>query len=882
MRWITERWKWIRSIARRHSLESGLDEEIRFHVDQQIQKNRRSGMSLDEARRQAFIQFGGAERVKERTRDEFRRALLEDLVRDFRYGGRNLRRAPGFTTVSVLTLALGIGAVTVIYSVVHNVVVDPLPYRDAERLVNVFVLDTQTDRVRGTFSPSELLDFRDQSSIFEDVIGTLGQGVRYETPDSVEYLRGVWVTPNFFNFMGLNPLLGRAIVPEDGRPGAPAVAVLRYRAWMTHFGGDPSVVGKTVVLNGEPRTIVGVMPPRFTWHAADLWIPGPLDRSAPNVGPPSRNFQARLKRGITLQQAEAQLNVIAERRAREHPSDYPQQRRMRVLNVIEYTVGRFSGVLYTTLAAVGLLLLIACCNVANMLLARATTREREMMIRMSLGAGRGRIVRQLMVESVLLAAGGAAFGCLFAYLGIDALVARLPQNPLPGEVDITLNAPVLVFSLGAAGLSAILFGMAPALYTARRDLADGGLKSGGKGIAGGRGRLRNVLVTAEIALSLVLVLSAGLLMRSFMALMWVDPGFNPDRLVVVAVAFPPARYTTAAEKQRFNRESLERISALPGVEAVAATTGIPPFSGGATVAVELAGTSAPDGRPAEVQSVTADYFRALGVQFTRGTGFADLAVNETPRMTVVNQTFVDRYFSGHDPLRMQIRLTPETGPSDPSRHGVFEIVGVVADLKNEGLLEPAAPQAYLPWSSASRGYPQMLVRTASDPAKSLTAIRRELALVDRQVAVLQTSTVAEALDRFYYAQPRFSLLVLGIFATTGTLLVAVGVFSVMAYTVSRQKKEIAVRMALGASRSHVYGVILSLGARLLAAGAAVGLLASFATNRLLATQLWNVSPYDPLTLAAATILVSLIALTACYIPARRAMHVEPIAALRED
>jgi putative ABC transport system permease protein len=292
--------------------------------------------------------------------------------------------------------------------------------------------------------------------------------------------------------------------------------------------------------------------------------------------------------------------------------------------------------------------------------------------------------------------------------------------------------------------------------------------------------------------------------------------------------------------------------------------------------------SAPDGRTAEVQNVTADYFRALGVQFTRGTGFADLAVDETPRTTVVNQTFVDRYFSGHDPLGTQVRLTPETGPSDPARHGVFEIVGVVADVKNEGLLEPAAPQLYLPWSSAGRIYPQMLVRTASDPVKSLAAIRRELALVDRQVAVLQTNTLAEALDRFYYAQPRFSLLVLGIFATTGTLLVAVGVFSVMAYTVSRQKKEIAVRMALGASRSHVYGVVLRLGAQLLAAGAAVGLLASFATNRLLANQLWNVSPHDPLTLAAATILVSLIAVTACYIPARRAMHVEPIAALRED
>lgn len=882
MRLISEAWKWIRSIRRRDALQGGLDEEIRFHIDHQTQKNCRAGMNLDEARRQAFIRFGGTEGVKERTRDEFRPVLFEDLARDVRYAARALWRAPGFTAVSTLTLALGIGAVTVIYSVVHNVVVAPLPYRDADRLVNVFVLDTRTDRVRGTFSPSELLDVRDQSSVFEDVVGTLGQGVRYETPDRVEYLRGVWVTPNFFDFMGMKPLLGRAIGPHDGSPAAPAVAVLRYRAWMTHFGGDPGVVGRTVVLNEEPRTIVGVMPPRFTWHAADLWIPGPVDRSTANVGPPSRNFQARLRRGVTLQQAEAQLNVIAERRARAHPNDYPEQRRMRVVNVIEYTVGPFSRVLYTTLAAVGLLLLIACCNVANMLLARATTREREMMIRMSLGAGRGRIVRQLMVESVLLAAGGAALGCLLAYVGIDALVARLPQSPLPGEVDIALNTPVLLFSLGAAGVSAMLFGMAPALYTARRDLACGGLKSGGKGIAGGRSGLRNGLVTAEIALALVLALSAGLLMRSFMNVMRVDLGFKPDTLLAVWVAFPPGRSTAGPERQRFYRDALERIGSLPGVEAVAATTTLPPAGAGAPVALEIPGKPNATAARAAAAPVTADYFRTLGVRFTRGAGFSDVGVDETPRLAVVNETFSHQYFSVENPLSKQIELAPVDGPSDPALHGVFEIVGVVDDVRNQGLQEPTQPQVYLPWTSIGRTNPLMLVRTASDPVNSLSAVRRELALVDRQVAVLQIRTLREILDRSFYAQPRFSLLVLGIFASTGMLLVGVGVFSVMAYTVSRQKKEIAVRMALGASRSHVYGVILRLGAQLLAAGAAVGLLTSLATNRLLATQLWHVSPHDPLTFAAATVLVSLIAITACYIPARRAMHVEPIAALRED
>ena len=802
-------------------------------------------------------------------------------MHDLRYALRGLCRTPGFTAVSILTLALGIGAVTIIYSIVHNVVLDPLPYRDAGRLVNVFVQDGQTGRVRGTFSGAEILDFRERSSVFEGVIATLGQGVRYETADSVEYLRGVWVTPNFFDFMGLAPLHGRTFGPDDGRPDAPAVAVLRHRAWVTFFGGDPSVVGRTVVLDGAPRTIIGVMPPRFTWHAADLWMPAPLDRQVTGAAPPLRNFQARLKPHATLQEAEAQLQTIAASRAREHPKDYPEKLRMQVVNVIEYTVGQFSGVLYTTLAAVAVLLLIACCNVANMLLARGTTREREMMLRMALGAGRGRIVSQLMVESLLLAAGGVVFGCLLAYLGIDAIVARLPQNPLPGEVDIVLNTPVLLFSLSIASLSAVVFGMAPALYTARRDLVCGSFKSGGR-VAGRRGRLRHGLVAAEIALALVLVTSAGLLMRSFISVTRTDLGFNPQALLFTGVAFPPGRYTTASERQRFYEQSLERIASLPGVQRAAVTTALPPFDAGPEVGLEVLGMPARDDWRSVVQPVTAAYFSTLGLQLTRGTAFKDLVVDETARVAIVNQAFVDRYGAGHELTGRQIRLTPLTGPPDPARPGFLEIVGVVSDVRNQGLGRPSQPQVYVPWVSSPRANPLILVRTAGDPIASIRAVRRELAMVDRQVAVVQARTLPDLLDRVFYAQPRFSLLVLGIFAVTGTLLVGVGVFSVMAYTVSVQRKEIAVRVALGASRAQSYRAILRLGAQLLAAGAGVGLVASFATNRLVASQLSNISPHDPLTLAVGTLLVSLIALAACYIPARRASLVEPIAALRDE
>ncbi|MGH8635771.1 MAG: ABC transporter permease [Burkholderiales bacterium] len=807
--------------------------------------------------------------------------FLDDVARDVRYAVRTLLRAPGFTLAAVATLALGIGAVTIIYSVVHNVVVDPLPYRDADRLVNVFVEDTQSGRVRGTFSFQELVDLRDQSHVFEDVIGTLGQGMRYQTPDAVELLRAVWVTPNFFEFMALSPLLGRAIDARDGQPGAPAVAVLRYRAWMTYFGGNPGVIGTTVLLNDQPRTIVGVMPQRFTWHGADLWLPSSVDPGAVPAGPPVRNFQARLKRDVSLAQAETQLNAIVERRAREYPKDYPERRRVRVVNVIAYTVGPFSGILYTTLAAVGLLLLIACCNVANMLLARGTTREREVMVRMALGAGRVRIVRQLMVESVLLAAGGAALGCLLASAGIDALVARLPQSPLPGEVDIRLNGPVLAFSLLASCLSAVAFGLMPALYTARRNLVEGGLRNAGR-VAGGRGRLRSVLVVAEIALALVLVLGAGLLMRSFISVMRVDLGFAPERVLMVPLTFPPGRYTTAIEKQRFFRECLERLGALQGVQAVAATTALPPFDAGVDVTVDLIGTPN-TGRPnAGVQLVTSDYFQTLGVSIVRGRAFPDSKPGEPPRYAIVNQAFVRLFPALRDPVGRQLALAPLTGEADASRHGVFEILGVVGDVRNQGLHEPVQPHVYLPWSGIGPGYPLLLVASRTDPASAIGPIRRELTLIDRSVAAVQPRTLSDTLERSYYAQPRFSLIVLGLFAASGTALVAIGVFSVMAYTVSRRRKEIAVRIALGASGAHIYRSVLRVGAQLLAAGIAVGLLSSVATNRLLTTQLWNVSPHDPVTLIGAVMLVSLVAFIACYIPARRAIRVQPSAALRED
>jgi putative ABC transport system permease protein len=816
-------------------------------------------------------------------------AWLEDARRDLAYASRTLANSPGFTFVAVLTLALGIGAVTIIYSVINNVLFDPLPYPNSNRLVNVFVKDLETGRSRGSFAAPEFLDYEEGGSVFEGVVGTMGVGMLYTDRDRAEYLRAVWVTPNFFEFMGLEPLIGRAAGPADGRPDAPPVAVLRHRAWVSYFAADPGVVGRTILLNGEPRTIVGVMPPRFTWHAADVWIPKPIERTAPDALTTVRNFQARLKAGVTPQQAEAQLNLIAARRAQEHPNAYPDKFQVQVVNVIEFTVGSFSTVLYTTLAAVGLLLLIACCNVANMLLARATVREREMTVRAALGADRGRIVRQLLVESLVLGLSGAAVGCLVAYIGLDALVSVLPQGPLPGEVEIALDGAALVFTLGTTLLSALLFGIAPALYSARRDLVDG-LKGGAKGIAAGRSGLRNALVIAEVALSLVLLLGAGLLMRTFVSLVRIDLGFSAANILFVPLAFGPGAYAAPADKHRFYQEALGRIASLPGVEAVSASSYVPPFND--PFRVELEVTGKPRGNPltAIVQSCTEDHFRTLGIRIVRGRGLPELALGEVPRTAVVNQTLVSAYFKDEDPLGTYLKLSsPPTGPGGSRRavHGVesgglVEIVGVVEDIRNQGLKELPAPHVYLSGATTRGASPFIFVRTRTDPRDLLGAVRAEITSIGRHVAPSQPGSLQEFLERGFYAQPRFSLIVLSVFALTGTVLVAIGVFSVMAYTVSQQTREIAVRMALGAARRDVMGVVLRLGTQLLVAGTAAGLLASLATNRLIANQLWNTSPHDSVTFVAATCVIALVGLAACYIPARRAMSVDPIAVLRHE
>jgi putative ABC transport system permease protein len=810
---------------------------------------------------------------------------MQTIWQDFRYGLRGLLNRPGFAFLAILTLALGIGAATTIFSVIQNVLLDPFPYIDARRVVAIRIHDLSSSRPggRGVLQVPEFLEYQKQNSVFDDVIGGTGEDVLMTTGESTELLTGGLVTPNTFRFLGVPPALGRGITEEDAKPGAPAVFVMAHKMWLRQFNLDPSILGRSFTLNGVPTTLVGIMPRRFTKLAADLWRPIALDPANADIRNRYFMFQAKLKPGVTLERAAADLDVIAHRVALVYPKNYPKQFNVNVVSWVDSLVGQFGTTLYTLAGAVGLLLLIACSNVANMLLARAAAREKEMAIRTSLGASRSRLIRQLLVESLLLAIAGAILGSLFAYTGLKGLVLLIPDGLIPREADIRLNVPVLVFSLGAAVLTALIFGLVPAMQTARQNMVEP-LKDSGKGVSGGfrGGKLRSLIVVAEVALSLVLLVGAGLLMRSFVRLQTVDLGLNPDNILVARLPLPRGQYPDAASKQRFFEELLRRLHRLPGVVSATETSTLPPY-GGIGTEIDIAGKPHTERWDAIFQLCSEGYFRTLGLRILRGRLLSETDVIGARRVAVINQAMVTRYFGQEDPIGQQIKLKMlETFPEGPVQNPVFEIIGVIADAKNRGIQEPAGPEAFIPYTMTAGFERGILVRTHGDPEPMLNSVRREIWAVDRGVALTMTGTLKGYLSQFSYAEPRFSLVLLGVFSVVGLVLVATGVYSVIAYTVSRQTHEIGIRIALGAGRRDVLRLVTVMGLRLLVIGVLLGLLASAAATRLIANQLWTVSPNDPLTMAMVVVLMALVGLGACYFPARRAMRVDPIVALRYE
>jgi putative ABC transport system permease protein len=808
---------------------------------------------------------------------------------DIRYALRNLRKAPGFAAVAIITLALGIGASTAIFSVIDNILMEPFPYPDAQRFMSVQIHDTDRSEPggRGGYIGAEFLDLVEQNHVFDGVIANDNTDVLYRAGEGTQRFDGNYVTPGTFEFLGMTALVGRVAQPADYEPGAPPVFVLRYKTWVKSFGADPAIVNKTFVLNGVSRTLVGIMPPRFGWGDADLWIPMKPSRAASSkviAGAFQQHWflLGHLKPGVSVKEAEADLTVVAKRLATVYPTEFPKHFSVHIESLTNLVVGQFKATLFIVLGAVGLLLLIGCGNVANLLLARATTREKEFAIRSALGANRWRLIRQLLVESLILASGGAAVGTLLAWGGLKFLVALMPQNIIPAEAVIRLNLPVLAFTLVVAMLTALVFGLVPALKAARKDLNEP-LRDSGKGISGGfrHGRLRDAVVVLEVGLSFTLLVAAGLLMRSFVAIRDVKLGLQPDHVLVARLPLPLDRYKTADQVTGFYRPLLQRLKALPGVVEATETSTLPPY-GGIPSDIEIPGKTHAEKWNAMFQLISDGYFAVLKIRFVDGRSFTEAEVNGARKLAVVNQTFVKKYLGNENPIGRQVKIAQLAEFDDAVKEPIFEIIGLVADAKNRGLQDPPEPEMWVPYTVTGSAFRGILVRTANEPLSLMNAVQHEIWATDANVALTFTGTLEGYISQFSFAGPRFGFFLMTIFGSIGLVLVTIGVYSVLAYTTARRTHEIGIRMALGAEGSDVQGMVIRMGLKLVGLGVGIGLIASLAIGRVIATQLWGVSAYDPWTLVCVPLLLLIVGIVACWVPARRAASVDPLVALRYE
>jgi putative ABC transport system permease protein len=877
----------LRGFLSGHRRDAEFDEEIREHVQALTERYVAQGMSREAAAERARRQFGNTTLLQENRRAMQTLPSVEAWWRDLRYATRLLCKDRGFSVVSIVTLGLGIGATTAIFSLVYNMLLAPFPYQGAERMVFPRIQDAKQGDGAGRqgFRAREILEIAEHHHVFDGLTAAFWQPMAYHRGEGAERLGAALVTPGTFEFFGMPALHGRTLQPSDYEPGAPPVFVLRHKTWMERFNGDPSILGRTLVLGDTPRTIVGIMPPRFGWYGADAFIPHKLTRDgqSPVSSQPYWFLVGRLKPAVSIQQAEAELTVIARRIAKDFPQQYPQQFTVQARRLLDSAVGRFEATLLTVLAAVGVLLLIACSNVANLMLARATMREKEFALRAVLGAGRAGLVRLMMVESLVLALAAALLGIGLAWGGLKALVAVMPQDVIPSESVIELNPPVLAFTLAVAVLTALVFGLMPALQSSRRDL-NNPLRDSGKGTSGGfKGRrFRDAVVVVEVGLSLTLLIGAGLLMRSFVALRQADLGVDADHVLQTSFVVPAGRYTDADRATRFFQPVLARVKALPGVVDAAFSSSLPPYSGGQS-RVEIAGETSGDEWRTLFQHVSEDYFRALRVELRRGRSFSQAEVDAARTVAVVNEAFVRRYLPNEDPIGRLVRLPGSEAPASSGRNDSFEIVGVAADVvNNRGLQTPNEPEMWLPYTIIGSAPDVLIVRTSQDPATMVNAVRREVWATDSGVALVNPGALVDFIGERLYAGPRFGFLVMTLFGCIGLVLVTVGVYGVLAYSTTQKKHEIGIRMALGAEAADARRLVVNAGLRLVAAGIAIGIPVSLVLGRVIETQLVGVTTYDPPTLVTTTLLLLMTAALACWIPARRAARVDPMVALRDQ
>jgi len=807
------------------------------------------------------------------------------VLQDIRYAVRKLSRTPGFTAIAAFTLALAIGATTAIFSVIDGVLLKPLPFRDPERVVRV---TNMRDGSRQSSSVPDFVDIRAQSKSYSSMAALDNQAMNLTGGSEPERVQAARVGASFWSLLGVTPEIGRGFAPNEDTQSATRTVVLSDGLWKRRFGADQRIIGKTIALDGNSYTVIGVAPAGFSFpDRPDVWIP--MVFSPDDINPESRGshwmgMMARLAPNVTVAQASAELATITRRLEQQYPESNTNMSGA-VFQMQEYLVGDVRPALFVMLGAVAFVLLIACANVANLLLVRAAARESEMAVRTALGAGAWRLVRQLVIESVLLAMIGGVFGTLLALWGVDLLLAMAP-NGLPRINEVSVNGSVLLFTAGVTALTGVLFGLFPALHAARANVG-GMLKEGMRGSSGGVAsrRARNTLVMAEMALAVVLLVGAGLLIRSFSKLLAVDPGFRAERVVTFAIAAPDTKYGQYAQLRELVSNLVERMQRVPGAQGAAIVTGLPLSNLMMRTSAHIVGT--PKETPAERKStdvamVTPGYFTTMGIPLVAGRDFTDHDGSGAPVVSIVNQEFVKRYFPNENPIGKHIALGWEQDTAKTGGNMTLggEIVGVVANVKRRGLSQEVFPETYASYMQPTFSNFSVVVRSTADPSTVMAAIRAQVRELDRDLPLSDLRQLKE-LVAASVSRPRFYTTILGVFASIALILAAVGIYGVISYAVSLRTRELGIRIALGATGRQVSGLVLQQGVGLAIAGVLLGGAGAYSLTRLLRKLLFGVSATDPLTFVGVAALLTAIAAIASFVPARRAAKVDPLLAMRD-
>lgn len=869
---------------RRAQAERELNEELRFHLERKVEELRCRGLSEAEARRQARVTLGGVEPIKEEIRAGRAGFWLETLWQDVRFAARQLRKNPGFAAVAVLTLALGIGATTAIFSVVNAVLLRPLPYAESDRLINIW--EDPGDNPRNPVNPLNFADLRAQTSSFEHLAAYYSLSVSLTGEGEPERIIRGFSSAGLFSALRVQPQLGRTFVIEEEQAGRTDVAVLSHGLWVRRFGADANVVGKPIMLDGERATIIGVLPHGLSatsiWDPSfDVWTPMPLstfDATQASRGSHYLSVAGRLRAGVSLAAARAEVETVYERMRRQYPDNLTRWR-VRVVGMHNDLVADVRQPLLVLMGAVSFLLLIACTNVANLLLARATARRREVAIRTAIGATRARLLRQFLSESLLLALAGVAAGWLLAEWGTRALVALEPGN-LPRLEELRLDYGVFAFTLLISVAAGVLFGLAPAVQVSRAAPVDALKESAGSVTASRSAEvLRRTLVVAEVALSLMLLVGAGLLLKSFVRLLSVDPGFDPRQVLTLRLTLPEQRYPDVPQQAGFYRQLLERIQAQPQVQSAAIVSNLPLTGGEGTWenGFGIEGRPQPprgQGNYAYLRWITPDYFRTLNIPLKRGRALSDADTAEQPRVVVVDELFARKFFPDQDPIGQRIVVYWRDGIPR-------EIVGVVGNVHPYSLAAAASPHMYVPYYQTPQRYGALLLRTTGDATAVARVAQEQVQAIDPSQPVYLVRTMEQILSGSV-SDRRFHLVLLTTFAGVAMLLAAVGIYGVMACAVSERRREMAIRMAMGAARAQVVRLVVAQGAKLALFGVLAGVAGALALSDVLSAQLFRVQPTDPATFAAVAIGLALLGVAACAIPARRASRVAPAESLRHE